>query len=410
MYGSWGIFYDIEKLELPRGSFGADHWVTYYWTLDDADWTKINCDGTPTSGCPGTYIEKNDLRFVSNDPTDPNHLTIDPNLKPFKTQEFVMGLDHELNRLMSVGTRYVHKWINTAIEDVGVQTEGIGEVFYIANPGFGFGAYPLGTASPRTPFPQRNYDAVELNFNRRLAHNWSMSSNITFSRLFGNYSGLSNSTSEVNRNSPNVTRAFDGLYMSFTEKGCPTLAQSNDCNAYSNYGLIATDRPVQFKLQGTYLLPWGTSAGVDYSAFSGNLQTTTVSYKAVPVMIYGPGNVGRTGVYSNTNLNFSQTFRIPHGMRLTAQFNITNLFDQDFASRLFTAPWRDAFTLVNQAGVVQDTCTTCSTVFFQGFDTKQIMAWKNALNAGTGRPDSRYGLADQFRGARTARFYFRLSF
>ncbi len=26
-YGSWGIFYDIEKLELPRGAWGAENWV-----------------------------------------------------------------------------------------------------------------------------------------------------------------------------------------------------------------------------------------------------------------------------------------------------------------------------------------------------------------------------------------------
>ena len=26
-YGSWGIFYDIFKLELPRGSFGGDKWL-----------------------------------------------------------------------------------------------------------------------------------------------------------------------------------------------------------------------------------------------------------------------------------------------------------------------------------------------------------------------------------------------
>ena len=36
-YGSYGWYYDITKLELPRGSFGGDHWVNYYWTLDTAD-------------------------------------------------------------------------------------------------------------------------------------------------------------------------------------------------------------------------------------------------------------------------------------------------------------------------------------------------------------------------------------
>ncbi len=33
-FGSWGVFYDIFKLELPRGSFGGDKWIEYYYTLD----------------------------------------------------------------------------------------------------------------------------------------------------------------------------------------------------------------------------------------------------------------------------------------------------------------------------------------------------------------------------------------
>jgi hypothetical protein len=34
IFGSWGIFYDFFKLELPRGSFGGDKWIEYYYTLD----------------------------------------------------------------------------------------------------------------------------------------------------------------------------------------------------------------------------------------------------------------------------------------------------------------------------------------------------------------------------------------
>ena len=34
VYGSWGVFYDIFKLQLPLGSFGGDKWLEYYYTLD----------------------------------------------------------------------------------------------------------------------------------------------------------------------------------------------------------------------------------------------------------------------------------------------------------------------------------------------------------------------------------------
>ena len=53
--------------------------------------------------------------------TMPHNNLIDPNLKPIRTQEFTLGVDHELTRSMSVGVRYAHKWLDRTIEDVGIQ-------------------------------------------------------------------------------------------------------------------------------------------------------------------------------------------------------------------------------------------------------------------------------------------------
>ena len=41
VFGSWGMFYDIFKLELPRGSFGGDRWLEDHYTLDTFDWTSL---------------------------------------------------------------------------------------------------------------------------------------------------------------------------------------------------------------------------------------------------------------------------------------------------------------------------------------------------------------------------------
>ena len=91
-YGSYGKYFDITKLEMPRGSFGADHWVQYMWTLDTLDWTSINCQEGPT-GCPGTFIEQNDRRHPANE-ADPRltayfgreQNTLDPDLKPVASE------------------------------------------------------------------------------------------------------------------------------------------------------------------------------------------------------------------------------------------------------------------------------------------------------------------------------------
>ena len=61
-YGSWGVFYDIFKLEMPRGAWGADAGSTTHYTLDTYNWHTIDCDGPPGRGCPGTFIEQADRR------------------------------------------------------------------------------------------------------------------------------------------------------------------------------------------------------------------------------------------------------------------------------------------------------------------------------------------------------------
>lgn len=387
-YGSWGIFYDIEKLDMPRGLWGADHWIQYTYALDTFDWASLECgDIDGSTGCPGQLFERLDRRHVSN---EISNLLVDPDLKPMKTQEATIGLEHELSNIMSIGVRYTHKWLNKAIEDVGVLDPVLGaEIFYIANPGEGIGEYPLGRALPPTPKAKRTYDAIDFTFNRRLSNNWSLNSSLLFSRLWGNYTGLSNGQSETGRNSPNVTRAFDGLFMSYDSKGNAT------------YGRMGTDLPVQFKALGTYMTPWGTSVGVDFRANSGLLYTTTMNYKSVPVPVEGYGDLGRTPFFNQTNLLFSHTFRLPRTMALNVQLNVDNLFDQDIVTAFDTTPY-----LTGNLAFPNDQA------FFAGFDYRAVMAAINAATPTVGNPDPRYGSGKgtSFQGPRSVRFYARFQF
>ncbi|MEX2273243.1 MAG: TonB-dependent receptor [Vicinamibacterales bacterium] len=390
-YGSWGVFYDIEKLDMPRGLWGADRWVDYHYTLDTPDWASVDCADTEGStGCPGRLIERLDRRHVSN---ELGNVLVDPNLKPMKTQEATIGLEHELSNIMSLGVRYTHKWLNKAIEDVGVLDPVLGaEIFYIANPGEGIGEFPI-PGLPPTPKAKRVYDAVDFTFNRRLHNNWSLNSSLLFSRLWGNYTGLSNGQSETGRNSPNVTRAFDGLFMSYDSKGNAT------------YGRMGTDMPVQFKALGTYMSPWGTSIGVDFRANSGLLHTTTMSYKSVPVPVEGYGDLGRTPFFNQTNLLFSHTFRLPRSMALNIQFNLDNLFDQDIVTAFDTSPYLNGnLSFPND---IND-----QSAFFRGFDYREVMAGIHARTPSLGNPDPRYGSGKgiSFQSARSARVYARFQF
>ena len=144
-YGSYGWFYDITKLELPRGSFGGDHWVQYFWTLDDPDYTEINC-GEGTTGCPGTYIGPGngyDLRHSSNQVDElfeeyfnrPGMTGIDPNLKPVKTGELTGGIEHELNRRRCRSASATSTSGCSARSKTRASTSSGVEDYLIANPG-----------------------------------------------------------------------------------------------------------------------------------------------------------------------------------------------------------------------------------------------------------------------------------
>ena len=118
---------------------------------------------------------------------------------------------------------------------------GIGEVYYIANPGYG-----VTRSIAERPFPkaQREYDAIELTFDRRLANNWSLRASYTYSRLWGNYSGLANSDEQNTvggggRLSPNASRLFDVIQNTYDRNGKEVL------------GRLATDKPHQLKVFGT---------------------------------------------------------------------------------------------------------------------------------------------------------------
>ena len=377
VYGSWGMFYDITKLEMPRGSWGADHWISYYWTLDTFNWPSINCNGTPSSGCPGTFIEQVDFRHPSNSRDNP---LVDPDLMPVRTQEFTGGIDHELTRTMSFGVRYSHKWLDRTIEDVGIAVPGVGEVFYIANPGFGIAQNILGAQYPSTPKARRTYDGVEFRLRKRLANRWSTDTSFLVSRLYGNYSGLA-STDENGRTSPNVDRLFDGLYMSFDQTGQPL------------YGRLATDRPFTFKTQTTYDLPWGTGLGVFFYAASGQPLSSQATIPNVPVFYKGRGDLGRTPTFSQTDLNIQHGFKLPGHTRAELEWNVINLFDQDTITNINNTPYRDAIPVSATSG------------FFNGFDGDAVAAANTAI-----RKDPRFRQGSTFQAPRTMRLMAKFSF
>lgn len=72
--------------------------------------------------------------------------------------------------------------------------------------------------------------------------------------------------------------------------------------------------------------------------------------------------------------------------------NVTNLFDQDTVTRLFTTPYRDSLNISDAA-------------FFAGFNAIAVAKATTAI-----RPDPRFGLPDQWQSRRTARLQVKFVF
>jgi hypothetical protein len=313
-YASWGIFYDIFKLELPQGSFGGQKWLEYYYTLDTADWTKLDTGNGCPPACAGTQIRGPiNFRLPSVSPGQ----DIEPDLKPMKSQEAAVGIEHQMNAVMALSVRYVHKQLDRAIEDTGFLTPDGSEGYVIANPGEGI--TQLAFTSPRVNLPKakRDYDGVEVGFEKRYAHNWYFRGSYLWSRLNGNYPGLSQSD-ENGRVDPNVGRLFDYPLMMFAQTGQPS------------YGPLPTDRPHQVKLNAIYAFKFGTTFGVNEYLQSGipiTREMAVLPPNNYPVQYLGRGSDGRTDPFIQTDL-YAQ-HEVKFAGRRAIQLNVTvlNLFN-----------------------------------------------------------------------------------
>jgi hypothetical protein len=376
-FGSWGIFYDIFKLELPRGSFGGDKWLEYYYTLDNYNWnTLVDATNCPPA-CSGTLFRTTDFRHPSFGAD-----SIEPDLKPMKQQEMTFGLDHQLNDVMSLQLHYVHKQVDRAIEDTGALDANSNEIYIIANPGEGLTSLAFTNPNVPLPKPVRDYDSVELAYEKRMRNNWYLRTSYLWSRLFGNYSGLSQSD-ENGRTSPNVGRLWDYPLMMFQDGGTAAL------------GPLATDRPHQFKAQFIYQFDFGTSFGANQYIASGLPVSREIGIypgNNLPVNYLGRGSDGRTPMYSQTDIFVQHSFTMG-GRSLQVSFNVLNLLNQD--------------TTVSRYSTYQqgnNSVTPDEVAFYTGRQTLASLIPAQAVK------DPRFLMDDRFQAPLAARFGIKFLF
>lgn len=414
LFGSYGKYYDVMKLELARGSFGGEKWIAHIYGIETLDWQNINCtnvvnDANSQPSCtPGlTYLGNVDLRHPSTE-------FIDPDIKPMTSQEYQLGYQQELGTSMALGVRYVHKELLRAIEDLGVRIEdpatgNLVEDYAIGNPGFGRSV--IGSAAiPGFPKAVRDYDGLEFEFTRRMVRNWALHASYLYSKLEGNLPGLANADEAqfgLSRTDPGVGRWGDAVESLFDATGSKKPVT----------GALPGDRPHQFKAQFSYQAPFGSVIGVNQYIGSGTPVSTQMLHHGVEFYPFGRGDLGRTPTLTQTDLLLQHRFSFGgrYGLELFA--NVLNLLDEDTALSYYQISNTTSVSLVNPATGALYTATECraflatrgtnscqltSAEFFQGFDARQQQQ--------LGRAEPRFNQPSSYQAPRTVRVGARFTF
>jgi hypothetical protein len=404
IFGSYGRYYDWTKYELSRGSFGGDIWKVYYRSLDDASQVfSLNLNNMPGRDLWGSASGFRDRRV-------PNFQSVDPEIKPMSQDSISAGFEYQLARSTSMTVNYIHNNLVRTIEDIGLLVDG-DEVYLYANPGEGTAVDALvSTATPgfNIPKPKRQYDALQVALNRRFADNWFLGGSYVLSRLYGNYSGIQNSD-EIRTPTNGLVFSTDQQSAGSTFRFGGNANRSWDLDemmwdAKGNLdpqGRLATDRPHQFKLYGSYMAPFGTQVGWNFYAASGTPLTTYVlTLNSTEVFVNGRGDMGRTDVLSQTDLLLSHEIRVPgtSDSRLRFELNLLNVFNQKTSRHRFNYLNRDRDS---------SSIDLHTTNLAQGYDYEAML---RATPDGADAFEPRYGMDDLFSDGTSGHFLIKWQF
>lgn len=423
IFGSYGKFYDRLKFKMAQGSFGGNFYRVDFFEILPTSGNFRTAFTVPTilgnfadpiggscaaTGFIGSGISRcqNDYRVASNVPGVDIEVAggIDTDLKPYSQRELTFGFERELSRSFVLSGRYTNKKLLETVEDAGAISASGSEVYITGNPGRGLHADFLKQFGYAEPYAtaRRNYNAVEVALDRRLANNYYFNVNYTYSQLRGNYSGLANSD-EAGRSDPGVNRSFDLPHIGFTAAGG------------SDYGPLATDRPHVVNAYGGYQLNWSGSNMTEFGAFqtfqSGLPQSTIISF-IVPIFLKERGDMGRTPMFSQTDFTVTHKYKFGRDGRfgVAMNLNIINLWDQDTViGRQTTLTNFSVYGFGSSLGYgcASGDYPCLLNKFNSGALSSQINTNINTL-LNAKRTD--YGSDNAFQGARGVRFGFKFTF
>jgi Carboxypeptidase regulatory-like domain/TonB-dependent Receptor Plug Domain len=307
-------------------------------------WVDANHDGVVQPG--EIYDSKNVLLLAGGnpanflnesgnwDPANPGSPTtkntIDPNLKNDRTDEFIVGLDHEVGAGFAVGGNYIwRRYGNFSWSPLnGVSTTGSDYSPVSFTPAAS--ACPSGAACPTLTYYQPNFqlgtistlmnqqgfnrvfNGVELTARKRLSHRWLMNTSFSYNSTIVNY-GSGSYTDPTN-----ITQR-SGFQYDYQTSG-------------SGIGNVFVNAKWLYKLSGMYQLPYDVNVSAFYNTRQGYPFERTVTS---PTRANGAGtasllldNVGDSRLPSFQNLDFRVERPVKlGGVRFVPALDVFNVFN-----------------------------------------------------------------------------------
>jgi hypothetical protein len=332
VHASYGVYYlPIASNTNVRMSGALDQTSAWY-VLEGG----INPDGSPVG--LGQQLQ---YTVIADGVTPDPQTLISDNFEPMSQDELILGYERLFGEAWSVGVRGMARRFTTVIEDYTID-RGLEAVYgidpanseyRIGNPGSAFdGWYDLDgdgvldrihlpAEALGYPEGERNYLALELTFARRLADRWMLQGSYTWSHLYGNYEGYTNS--DIGQSAPGVTETFD----------FPALLEHSS-------GDLPNDRRHAVKVFGSYSWRSGLQLGGNAFFYTGRpinsfgLHPTdpdAQSYGADSFYTGGEprprGCCGRTDSVWSLDLMGRWGFRLA-GLDCDLRLDVFNVFDQ----------------------------------------------------------------------------------
>ena len=264
--------------------------------------------------------------------TDPRGTyVVDPDLTAPYTDQYTIGIDHQLMSNLAIGASYIHKRADDFVGRVDVGSTFAPE--QRTDPQTGAPLTVYRRTSPATarlvrltnPGPEtcsyctedwwQRYNAFLLTLTKRMSQNWQAVGSVTISKTEGLHSAS------------NLTTA--------SSQSSAASTFGDDPNELTNAaGLLPGDRDVMFKLQGSYAFPRDVVVSSNWQWVAGKPYTRRLSAGGLPqgtqtVFLQPRDGSLRMPSQNFIDLRLEKRFRLGGSSRITVMADIINVLNID---------------------------------------------------------------------------------